>query len=92
VLHPGEERVPVPAHGIPRLVEVVVPLGESGAVVLPGWVVTAVAEVPGGAHPSYAAGFSERDNDFYEAWDAVSRDRDTFLAWMEHHVMGGVAA
>jgi glutaconate CoA-transferase subunit A len=63
-----------------------------GAVVLPGWVVTAVAEVPGGAHPSYAAGFSERDNDFYEAWDAVSRDRDTFLAWMEHHVMGGVAA
>ena len=27
-----------------------------GAVVLPGWAVTAVAEVPGGAAPSYAAG------------------------------------
>lgn len=27
-----------------------------GAVVLPGWAVTAVAEVPGGAHPSYVGG------------------------------------
>ena len=26
--------------------------------------------VPGGAHPSYAAGYSVRDNDFYRAWDA----------------------
>src|SRR5205085_10111418 len=34
-----------------------------GAVVLPSWVVTAVAEVPGGASPSYAAGYYERDNE-----------------------------
>ena len=33
-------------------------------------------------HPSYAHGYSVRDNAFYEAWDAISRDRDTFLAWM----------
>ncbi|MEU1606364.1 CoA transferase subunit A [Micromonospora matsumotoense] len=57
-----------------------------GQVVLPGWAVTAVAEVPGGAHPSYAQGYSVRDNDFYRAWDAVSRDRDTFRDWLDRHV------
>ncbi|MCQ4084782.1 CoA transferase subunit A [Streptomyces sp. RB6PN25] len=57
-----------------------------GGVVLPSWAVTAVAEVPGGAHPSYAAGYSVRDNDFYQAWDAVSRDRDTFRTWLNEHV------
>jgi glutaconate CoA-transferase subunit A len=58
-----------------------------GAVVLPNWVVDAVALVPGGAHPSYAAGYSTRDNGFYAAWDAISRDRDAFLAWMTEHVL-----
>ena len=38
-----------------------------------------VAHVPSGAHPSYAHSYSVRDNDFYVAWDAISRDRDTFL-------------
>jgi glutaconate CoA-transferase, subunit A len=58
-----------------------------GGMVLPEWVVAAVAEVPGGAHPSYAAGYSTRDNAFYAEWDAISRDRDTFTAWMDRHVM-----
>jgi glutaconate CoA-transferase, subunit A len=53
-----------------------------GAVVLPGWAVTAVAEVPGGAAPSYAAGYSVRDNDAYQRWDAVSRDRASFERWL----------
>ena len=59
-----------------------------GAVVLPSWVVDAVAPAPGGAHPSYAHGYYERDNDFYVGWDAVSRERDTFRAWMDEHVLG----
>jgi glutaconate CoA-transferase subunit A len=59
----------------------------AGQVVLPTWAVTAVAEVPGGSHPSYAQGYSERDNDFYLGWDAVSRDRDTFLRWMTDNVL-----
>ncbi|HEY6015175.1 MAG TPA: CoA-transferase [Gaiellaceae bacterium] len=58
------------------------------SVYLPHWVVDAVACVPGGAHPSYAAGFYDRDNDFYVAWDAVSRDRDAFTAWIDRHVRG----
>jgi glutaconate CoA-transferase subunit A len=52
------------------------------AVVLPAWTVTYVAQVPGGAHPSYALGYSDRDNDYYAAWDAISRDRDAFTSWL----------
>ncbi|WP_436771482.1 CoA transferase subunit A [Yinghuangia sp. YIM S09857] len=57
-----------------------------GAVVLPSWVVDAVVPVPGGSRPSYAAGYSVRDNGFYQAWDAVSRDRAAFTAWLDTHV------
>jgi glutaconate CoA-transferase subunit A len=58
-----------------------------GATILPGWVVTAVAEAPGGAHPSYAHGYYDRDNDFYRRWDAISRDRESFQEWMRRHVL-----
>jgi glutaconate CoA-transferase, subunit A len=58
-----------------------------GAIVLPSWVLDAVSLAPGGAHPSYAHGYYDRDNDFYVAWDEVSRDRDRFRAWMQRHVL-----
>ena len=58
------------------------------ALVLPHWVVTAVACVPGGAWPSYAQGCYPRDNAFYQAWDDVSRDRDSFTSWVDRHVHG----
>jgi glutaconate CoA-transferase subunit A len=58
------------------------------AVVLPGFVVSAVACVPGGAYPSYAQGYYSRDNAFYLAWDAISREREEFGRWMETHVFG----
>ena len=59
---------------------------QPGAVVLPSWAIGYVASVPGGAHPSYALGYSERDNDFYRTWDDISRDRQRFAAWLEEHV------
>jgi len=58
-----------------------------GAVVLPAWILSAVCVVPNGSHPSYAADYSTRDNAFYSAWDEISRDRETFTAWMEQHVL-----
>jgi glutaconate CoA-transferase subunit A len=58
-----------------------------GAIVLPRWTIDYVSVVPNGAHPSYTDGYSARDNDFYVAWDAISRDRDTFRQWMEEHVL-----
>jgi glutaconate CoA-transferase subunit A len=60
--------------------------GQNG-VILPAWTITAIAVVPGAAHPSYAHGYYQRDNAFYVAWDAISRDRDRFGAWIEEHVM-----
>ena len=56
--------------------------------VLPHWVVSAVCEVPYGAHPSYAHGYYGRDNAFCKSWDGIARERDTFLAWMKEHVLG----
>jgi glutaconate CoA-transferase, subunit A len=58
------------------------------AIVLPYWVVTAVVPEPAGAYPAYAQGYYERDNAFYLAWDDIARDRETFTAWMERHVLG----
>jgi glutaconate CoA-transferase subunit A len=57
------------------------------SVVLPGWTVKAVVEVPGGAHPSYAHGYYKRDNAFYKAWDEIARERDAFTAWMDENVL-----
>jgi glutaconate CoA-transferase, subunit A len=70
---------------VEEIVERLVP--RPGAIVLPAWAVDAVALAPGGAHPSYALDYTARDNDFYIAWDAISRDRQTFLDWMETNVV-----
>jgi glutaconate CoA-transferase, subunit A len=59
----------------------------ANAIILPHWTVGAISVVKGGAHPSYAHGYYSRDNAFYIAWDAIARDRDTFLKWMDEHVM-----
>jgi glutaconate CoA-transferase subunit A len=57
-------------------------------VVLPTWVIDAVALVPRGSHPSYSMGYSTRDNAFYKEWDAISRDREVFSRWMDVFVLG----
>lgn len=62
--------------------------GPINSCVLPSWVLSSVCVVPGGAHPSYAHGYYKRDNAFCKAWDGISRDRETFLAWMKRHVLG----
>jgi glutaconate CoA-transferase, subunit A len=57
------------------------------AVVLPHWTIAAVVAAPGGARPSYAHGYYGRDNALYTAWDAISRERATFQAWMRENVL-----
>ena len=57
------------------------------AIVLPSWVVSAIAVVPRGAYPSYAHGYYARDNAFYLRWDEIARARDTFRNWMQRHVL-----
>ena len=64
-------------------------LGAPGlnAVILPAWTTSAIAVVPGGAHPSYAQGYYRRANGFYIAWDDISRDRAKFQDWMRDNVL-----
>ena len=57
------------------------------ACILPRWAIGAIAIVPGGAFPSYADGYYSRNNAFYLAWDAIARDRASFLGWIDEHVM-----
>ena len=57
------------------------------ACILPRWTISAVCCVPSGATPSYAHGYYERDNRFYQAWDAIARDRDTFQSWIKTHIL-----
>lgn len=64
----------------------------TNAVILPSWTLTAIAVAPRGAHPSYAHGYYARDNGYYIAWDSIARERVSFLAWMDTHVLRGANA
>ncbi|MDP8990830.1 MAG: CoA transferase subunit A [Acidobacteriota bacterium] len=57
------------------------------AVILPAWILSAVSEVKHGAFPSYTHGYYPRNNAFYKQWDVISKDRETFLAWIDKHIM-----
>ena len=84
-----KEAVLAARRSIVTVEEIVDDFGERSrnAVILPSWTVTAIAEVPGGAFPSYAHGYYKRANAFYKAWDAIAKDRDTFRAWMRENVL-----
>jgi glutaconate CoA-transferase subunit A len=57
------------------------------AIVLPHWVIGAIAHVPRGAYPSYAHGHYARDNAFYQDWDDIARERASFGDWLQRHVL-----
>ena len=75
---------------VERIVERLQP--RPGALVIPGWAIDVVAAAPGGSQPSYSQGITERDNDFYRRWDEISRERESFTAWMAEHVLSAVEA
>ncbi len=56
--------------------------------VIPGMIVHAVVHEPWGAHPSYAQGYYDRDNDFYVAWEGISRDREKLQRYLDDFVYG----
>ncbi|HTL02627.1 MAG TPA: CoA-transferase [Vicinamibacterales bacterium] len=73
--------------------EIVDDLGaDTNACLLPHWVTSAVCVVPRGAHPSYAYGYYDRDNLFYQEWDNIARTREGFQSWLNHHVLKEPAA
>jgi len=56
--------------------------------VIPSMIVSAVVVEPWGAHPSYAQGYYDRDNDFYVAWENVSSDPDHLKRYLDDFVYG----
>ncbi len=55
---------------------------------IPGFIVSAVCHVPGAAHPSYAQGYYDRDNDFYLKWDKISESPDFVKTYLDEWVFG----
>jgi glutaconate CoA-transferase subunit A len=55
---------------------------------IPNLVVDAVVHQPYGAHPSYAQGYYDRDNQFYLQWDRISREPAATRAWLDEWVYG----
>ena len=89
VLGVQKEAVLAAKRSVVTVEEIVDDLGPRSlnAVVLPHWTVGYVAEVPGGAFPSFAQGYYKRNNAFYKEWDAIAKERDSFLAWMKTNVL-----
>lgn len=89
ILGVQKEAVLAAKRAVVTVEEIVDDLGprSPNAVILPGWTITAVVAVPGGAYPSYAQGYYPRDNAFYLGWDRIARDRDAFMAWMKANVL-----
>lgn len=73
---------------VEEIVPAAVTRSDPNRTILPSAVVSAVCEVPFGAHPSYVQGYYDRDVDFYREWDAVARDRQRLQAWLDEWVHG----
>jgi glutaconate CoA-transferase, subunit A len=55
---------------------------------IPGLIVDAVVVEPWGAHPSYAQGYYDRDNDFYIGWEKTSREPAALASYLDSFVYG----
>jgi len=53
---------------------------------LPAFRVASVSVEPWGAHPSYVQGMYDRDQDFYNEWDRLSREPKATAAWLQRWV------
>ena len=73
---------------VEEIVDSAVIRSDPNRTVFPGLLVDVLVQQPYGAHPSYAQGYYDRDNQFYLQWDAISRDEDATQAWLRDWVHG----
>jgi glutaconate CoA-transferase, subunit A len=71
---------------VEELVDASVIRADPNRTLIPGFIVDAVVVEPWGAHPSYAQGYYDRDNDFYLQWEPISRDPARLAAYLEEFV------
>lgn len=53
---------------------------------IPGMIVSAVVVEPYGAHPSFAQGYYDRDNDFYLAWEEISKEETRLADYLKEWI------
>ncbi|HMA43876.1 MAG TPA: CoA-transferase [Gemmatimonadales bacterium] len=73
---------------VEELVDTSVIRADPNRTLIPGLAVAAVVVEPWGAHPSYAQGFYDRDNEFYVTWEGISRDPAKLQAYLDEFVLG----
>jgi len=73
---------------IEELVDERVIRSDPNRTLIPAAIVTAVVVEPWGAHPSYAQGYYDRDNDFYVGWEKISRDKGELAHYLDECVYG----
>jgi glutaconate CoA-transferase subunit A len=73
---------------VEELVDESVIRADPNRTLIPGLIVDAVVVEPWGAHPSYAQGYYDRDNDFYIRWEPVSRDPAALGRYLDEFVYG----
>lgn len=71
---------------VEELVDEAVIRADPNRTLIPGLVVDAVVVEPWGAHPSYAQGYYDRDNDFYIRWEAISRAPAALGHYLDEYV------
>ena len=88
ILGVQKEAVLSAAYSIVTVEEIVDNVDEgSGGTVIPRWAIDVVCEARLGAFPSYAEGYYDRSNAFYQKWGEVSREYNRFREWMEHYLV-----
>jgi glutaconate CoA-transferase subunit A len=73
---------------VEELVDESVIRSDPNRTIIPATIVDAVVVEPWGAHPSYAQGFYDRDNEFYVGWEAISRDPAALDRYLDEWVYG----
>jgi glutaconate CoA-transferase subunit A len=73
---------------VEELVDEAVIRSDPNRTLIPGMIVDAVVVEPWGAHPSYAQGYYDRDNDFYVQWEGIARDPASLAAYLDAYVYG----
>ena len=73
---------------VEELVDEAVIRADPNRTIIPGVIVDAVVVEPWGAHPSYAQGYYDRDNEFYVGWEAISRDPAALARYLDEYVYG----
>jgi len=71
---------------VEELVDQSVIRSDPNRTVIPGMIVHGVVVEPWGAHPSYVQGYYDRDNDFYLAWEPISRDPDKLARYIDEFI------